>query len=91
MDREQLVTLRLKDDRFRPILDRYLHGLELNEIPEQRPPWSQPNWLPEVRAWIEVELSGFGHRVIAIEQVKHWRAVGESRPDPYLNAAMFNN
>ena len=70
--RPELAGLRLKDEEQRPILAAYLDALERGEIPEQRPPWGQPGWLPEVREWIEREAARLGHAVVGFEQVKHW-------------------
>lgn len=70
--RAELAQLPLKDEEQRPILDAYLDALERAEIPEQRPAWVQPGWLPEVREWIEREVAALGRSVVGLEQVKHW-------------------
>ena len=41
-------------------------------MPPERPPWASPGWLEGVRAWVEQEAARLGHRVVGIEQVKHW-------------------
>jgi len=68
----ELAGLRLKDEEQRPILAAYLDALERGDVPEQRPAWARPGWLPEVREWIEQEAARLGHAVVGIEQVKHW-------------------
>lgn len=70
--RGDLERLRLADEDHRPLLDRYLAALESGAVPPQRPPWASPGWLVGVRGWIEREAERLGHRVLAIEQVKHW-------------------
>ena len=70
--RAELERLRLADERHRPLLDRYLAGLEAGTVPPERPPWASPGWLEGVRTWVEQEAVRLGHRVVGIEQVKHW-------------------
>lgn len=72
VDRASLENLEIKEERLRPLVDRYLADLEAAEIPAERSPWSSPGWLPEVQPWIEKEISRLGHRVVGFEQVKHW-------------------
>jgi hypothetical protein len=67
--RDDLAALRLAEQPQRELLDRYLAELA---APPERPPWAQPGWLDGVRAWVEGEAARLGHRVVALEQVKHW-------------------
>ena len=72
VDRSSLETLRVKEERFRLLVGRYLSDLEAAVIPTERSPWSSHGWLSEVQPWIEEEVSKLGHRVVGFEQVKHW-------------------
>jgi Phosphotransferase enzyme family len=70
--RSDLERLPLADETHRQLLDRYLAARQSGTVPPERPPWARPGWLDGVRAWLEQEAARFGHRVHAIEQVKHW-------------------
>jgi len=90
--RNGLQALRLKDEEHRPSLAGYLDALERDEVPEQRPVWARPGWLPGVREWIAQEAARLGHTVVGIEQVKHWSIssvlrIETSGPDLYFKVA----
>ena len=70
VDRAALGTLRVKEERFRRLLDQYL--ADLATIPGQRSPWSSRGWLADVQPWIDEEVSKLGHQIREIEQVKQW-------------------
>jgi hypothetical protein len=70
--RDDLAALRLAEEEDRELLDRHLAEREARTAPPERPPWAQPGWLDGVRAWVEGEAGRLGHRVVAVEQVKHW-------------------
>jgi Phosphotransferase enzyme family len=72
VDRSSLRTLRVNEERFRPILDHYLSDLERGEVPTERPPWCADGWVSGVRSWIEEELTRLGHVLLDLEQVKQW-------------------
>jgi hypothetical protein len=72
VDRSSLRTLRVNEERFRPILDHYLLDLERGEVPTERPPWCADGWVSGVRSWIEEELTRLGHVLLDLEQVKQW-------------------
>lgn len=87
----ELAQLRLKDEWQRPTLAAYLDAFERDEIPDRRPAWAQPGWLPEVREWIEREAARLGYSVLGLEQVKHWSISSVLRiqtdgPDLYFKA-----
>ena len=91
--RSELAGLRLRDEEQRPILDSYLDALERGDVPEQRPAWARPGWLPAVREWIEQEAARLGHTVVGVEQVKHWSISSVLRidtdgPDLYFKVPM---
>jgi hypothetical protein len=67
--RDELAGMRLADESQRELLDGHLAE---RAAPPERPPWAQPGWLDGVRAWIDEEAGRLGHRVLALEQVKHW-------------------
>ena len=66
---DDVERLRLRADE-RELLSAYFDGLE--DIPDERSPWSRPGWLGEVRPWLEGEAGKLGLKVTSIEQVKHW-------------------
>ena len=72
VDRSSLETLQIKEERFRPLVDRYLSDLEAAVVPAGRSPWSSHGWLAEVQPWIEEAVAKLGSRVVGFEQVKHW-------------------
>ncbi len=63
---------RLQDNEQRRVLDAYLEALERDDIPPERPPWAQPGWLDDVRAWLGSETARLGRELLGIEQVKQW-------------------
>ena len=67
--RADLGRLRLRDDE-RELVASYLGGL--GRVPPGRPPWSQPGWRSELRAWLDDELARLGRRLRGLEQVKVW-------------------
>jgi hypothetical protein len=69
---EELDRLRLADEHHRAPLERYLDALAAGSVPPERPPWASPGWRDGVRAWLDDEVGRLGHRVVAIDQVKHW-------------------
>jgi hypothetical protein len=90
--RDDLERLRLANEAHRQLLDRYLTALEDGSVPPERPPWARPGWLEGVRAWLEQEVGRLGHRVAAIEQVKHWSVSSVLRvetdgPDLYFKVS----
>ena len=92
VDRSALSSLRVKEERFRPLLDRYLSDLESATIPTLRSPWSSSGWLSEVQPWIEAEVTKLGHQVLGLEQVKQWSIstvlrVKTSGPDFYFKVS----
>lgn len=92
VDRSALSNLRVKEERFRPLLDRYLSDLESATIPTLRSPWSSGGWLSEVQPWIEAEVTKLGHQVLGFEQVKQWSIstvlrVTTSGPDFYFKVS----
>jgi hypothetical protein len=70
--RSDLDGLRLADESHRELLETFLARLEAGDVPPERPPWARAGWLPGVRAWLEREVAALGHRLVGIEQVKHW-------------------
>ncbi len=93
VDRAALATLRIKEERFRPLLDRYLLDLERSGIPTKRPPWCADGWVSEVRPWIEQEITKLGWDVIDLEQVKQWSIssvlrVKTAGPDFYFKVSI---
>lgn len=72
VDRSALGTMRVKEERFRSLLDRYLMNLESGVIPTQRSLWCREGWVSEVRPWIEHEITRLGHDLLELEQVKQW-------------------
>jgi hypothetical protein len=70
--RRELDGLRLRDEDQRDLLGAYLDSLERGEIPEERSPWARPDWLDDVREWLEQEVERLGHSLLGVEQVKHW-------------------
>ncbi|HUP15972.1 MAG TPA: phosphotransferase, partial [Acidimicrobiia bacterium] len=93
VDRSSLETLRVKEERFRLLVDRYLSDLERGEVPTERPPWCADGWLSGVRSWIEEELTRLGHVLLDLEQVKQWSISSVLRvktdgPDFYFKASI---
>ena len=70
--RRELDGLRLRDEGERRLLTDYLNALEQDDVPEERSPWARPGWFPDVRAWLEREVSKLGRSLRRVEQVKHW-------------------
>lgn len=70
VDRAALDRLPLSDEGRRPLLARYLDGLESGVVPPQRPPWCRPGWLDVVRPWIEANVRP--HHVVGLDQIKQW-------------------
>jgi hypothetical protein len=70
--RADLERLRLAHEPHRQLLDGYLAALDAGSVPPERPPWASPGWLDDVRPWLAAEAARLGHRVLRIEQVKHW-------------------
>jgi hypothetical protein len=93
VDRSGLEALRVKEERFRPLLDRYLMNLESAAIPTQRSPWCREGWVSEVRPWIEHEVTRLGHDLLDLEQVKQWSISSVLRvrtggPDLYFKVSI---
>lgn len=90
--RAELAGIGLKDEGQRALLEGYLDALERGAVPEERPPWAQPGWLPAVRDWLAAAAKRLGHDLVDIEQVKHWSIssvlrVATDGPDLYFKAS----
>lgn len=66
------LRLLSRDDPHREALYDYLVALERDETPTRRPPWARAGWQRDVRSWLDREVDRLGHRVLSVEQVKHW-------------------
>lgn len=65
--REELPTLRLREESLRGLLESHLGSFD--SVDDRRSPWNRPDWLAGVRQWLDELPIG---NVTEIAQIKQW-------------------